>query len=98
MPQRRGLPWCEIASALSACLAVALVAGGALRRGFPLDDAWIHMAYGLALVREGSLAYNQGAPATGCTSPLWGLVAALDEKGLQRASGRQERAEATEFT
>jgi hypothetical protein len=66
--------------AVAAALAVAsalYVAGGALGKGFPVDDAWIHMVYGLGLVKDGALAYNDGVPATGSTSPLWALFAAL---------------------
>lgn len=67
----------ELASAFTAWASARYAAGAALSHGFPLDDAWIHMVYGLAVVREGSLAYNDGVPATGCTSPLWALVAGL---------------------
>ena len=41
------------------------------RQGFPLDDAWIHLVYGRAVAEAGYLAYNQGIPSTGSTSPLW---------------------------
>lgn len=46
-------------------------------RGFPLDDAWIHMVYGRSLAHEHLLAYNPGSPAVGETSPLWALVLAI---------------------
>lgn len=43
-------------------------------RGFPLDDAWIHLVYGRSVAQEGSLAYNPGEPATGATSPAWAVL------------------------
>ncbi len=67
----------EVAVALLALAAALAVGRDRLTAGFPVDDAWIHMVYGLALRREGSLAYNAGIPATGCTSPLWAAVAGL---------------------
>ncbi len=73
---RRSL-WPDLTSAAAAVAAAGYVAEDALRAGFPLDDAWIHMVYGLGVVRGGSLSYNDGVPATGCTSPLWAIVAAL---------------------
>jgi len=72
---RRGIA--EGVSALAAVAASAAVVHGAWGRGFPLDDAWIHLVYGLQLARHGTLAYNDGVAATGATSPLWALVAAL---------------------
>jgi len=42
--------------------------------GFPLDDAWIHLVYGRSVAESGMLAYNDGIPATGCTSVLWALL------------------------
>src|SRR5574341_394192 len=45
-------------------------------RGFPLDDAWIHLVYARSLVPEGGLHYNAGQPETGMTSPLWVLLLA----------------------
>jgi hypothetical protein len=45
--------------------------------GFPLDDAWIHLVYGRGLLENGYLAYNDGVPSTGCTSPLWAGFLAL---------------------
>ena len=44
------------------------------------------MVYGLALRTEGSLSYNYGVPATGCTSPLWAIVAALAHLGAHGPS------------
>ncbi|MGQ0720109.1 MAG: hypothetical protein ACT4PE_00905 [Candidatus Eiseniibacteriota bacterium] len=44
--------------------------------GFRLDDAWIHLVYGRGLLENGFLAYVDGEPSTGCTSPLWALCLA----------------------
>lgn len=71
----RALP--ELTAAAVALLATVYVAGLAPWWGFPLDDAWIHMAYGLSLRRFGSLDYNDGIPATGASSPLWAFVACV---------------------
>ncbi len=46
-------------------------------RGFPLDDAWIHMVYARSLVTQGGFNYNDGVPETGMTSPLWVVVLAV---------------------
>lgn len=59
---------------LGLLLAAWFVGGPGPIRGFPLDDAWIHMVYGRQLVEDGFLAYNPGVPATGATSPLWALI------------------------
>jgi hypothetical protein len=65
-----------VAAALAAGAAVA-VSWRALGTGFPLDDAWIHMVYGLSLATHGSLAYDDGHASTGCTSPAWAVLVAL---------------------
>jgi len=44
--------------------------------GFPLDDAWIHLVYGRGLLENGFLAYEDGVPSTGATSPLWAILLA----------------------
>ena len=67
----------ELAAGALAIAAALYVAGTKLRRGFPLDDAWIHMQYGLSLARHGVVGYNDGVSSTGCTSPSWVIVAAL---------------------
>jgi hypothetical protein len=78
-----GSPWrarlgVTAAAALAALGLLAWLAPGYLtRRGFPLDDAWIHAVYGRELARSGMLAYNPGVPATGATSPLWAGLLAL---------------------
>jgi hypothetical protein len=55
--------------------AVILITGGPHGlRGFPLDDAWIHMVYGRSVAASGYLAYNEGIPSTGSTSPLWAYI------------------------
>ena len=73
---RAGLVLTAAVAALGAYVAY-WVAGPQWSHGFPLDDAWIHMVYGHALRTEGSLAFNTGVPATGSTSPLWAVFAAL---------------------
>lgn len=72
---RRFLP--ELVSAVAAVVASVVVAGPALGKGFPLDDAWIHLVYGLSLSEGGGFAYNTGHPGAGATSPAWAVVAAL---------------------
>lgn len=72
---RRWVP--ELVSALFAVMASVFVAGDAWGRGFPLDDAWIHMVYGLSLSEGGGFSYNAGSAGSGATSPLWAVVAAL---------------------
>ena len=67
----------ELLAGLSAIVTASFVAGRSLGAGFPVDDAWIHMVYGLAVRRGEGFAYNTGTAATGCTSPLWVLFAAL---------------------
>jgi hypothetical protein len=52
--------------------------------GFRLDDAWIHMVYGRGLLANGFLAYEDGVPSTGCTSPAWAIVLA----GVHAIAGR----------
>lgn len=48
------------------------------RLGFPLDDAWIHLAFAERLATGHGLAYNPGEPVAGSTAPLWtALVAVL---------------------
>jgi hypothetical protein len=69
--------WIDVAVGALAVGAALFVGGRALGTGFPLDDAWIHMVYGLALRTDGSLAYNHGHAATGCTSPAWSTLIAL---------------------
>ncbi len=49
--------------------------------GLPIDDAFIHLVYGRALVEHGSPQYNDGATETGFTSPAWIAVAAVAEAG-----------------
>lgn len=68
--------WCILAG-LGLALITWLVPHYLYTRGFPLDDAWIHMVYGRSLAREHMLAYNPGIPTVGETSPLWALLLAL---------------------
>lgn len=51
-------------------------ANDAAWRGFPLDDAWIHMVYGRSVAAHGWPLYND-TPEAGFSSPLWMLVLAL---------------------
>jgi hypothetical protein len=46
----------------------ALLGGG---WGFPLDDAWIHLAFAKNLAAGHGLAYHPGDPVAGSTAPLW---------------------------
>jgi len=58
--------------------------------GFRLDDAWIHLVYGRGLLENGYLAYDDGIPSTGCTSPLWAVCLAI----LHAPFGRSDSADA----
>jgi hypothetical protein len=79
--------WGPEALAASIALVAAISVGGSSwARGFPLDDAWIHMVYGLSLAREYGFHYNSGIAGAGATSPLWATVVGLvhfvvDESG-----------------
>src|SRR5690606_3109071 len=63
----------------SACVGAALIAAGFAglfivgSRDFPLDDAWIHLAYAKSLRLGDGLSYNPGDWETGASSPLWVL-------------------------
>lgn len=58
-------------------LLAGLAPGYLTERGFPLDDAWIHLTYGRSVAREWAFAYNPGEPATGATSLLWAALLAI---------------------
>ncbi len=66
----------------SACVGAALIAAGFAglfivgSRDFPLDDAWIHLAYAKSLRLGDGLSYNPGDWETGASSPLWVLALA----------------------
>lgn len=47
------------------------------RLGFPLDDSWIHLAFGRSLAAGEGLAINPGEPVAGSTAPLWTALFAL---------------------
>jgi hypothetical protein len=81
----------DVAVAGLAVVAALAVAGHTFGTGFPLDDSWIHMVYGLALTTSGSLAYDNGRPATGCTSPAWSALVGLAHS-LAGARGPSMRA------
>lgn len=70
--------------AVHAAVAAAFVGGdgpgdGAAWRGFPLDDAWIHLVYARAVATHGAPYYIDGVLEAGFTSPLWMLLLALVE-------------------
>lgn len=44
--------------------------------GFPLDDAWIHLAYARSFLGGDGFSYNPGDWETGFSSPLWVLLLA----------------------
>ncbi len=69
------LPCLGVGLGAAACGWFVLLAGGAdARGGLPLDDAWIHQVYGRAVAAGGMLAFNDGVPSTGATSPLWAYL------------------------
>ena len=59
-----------VVAAFLAGVAVALVCRPA---GFPLDDAWIHLAYARSFLEGDGISYNPGDWETGFSSPLWVL-------------------------
>lgn len=83
----------EAVAAVFGVLAALAVTGPSLGNGFPLDDAWIHMVYGLALRTHGALEYDDGRAASGCTSPAWAVMVALAHF-LAGAAGPSMRAAA----
>ena len=46
-------------------------------RGFPLDDAYIHLQMARNLVEGGGFSFNAGEPVAASTAPLWTLFVAL---------------------
>ncbi len=68
----RLLPWgAAVATALAFVAVVLLGASPVTRTDFPLDDAWIHLAYARGLLRDGLPTYNPAVPEAGFSSPLW---------------------------
>jgi hypothetical protein len=65
----------HLVSGLTALLVGAWFAGAG--PDFPLDDAWIHLAYAKSLRLGEGFSYNPGDFETGASSPLWALVLAL---------------------
>ena len=49
---------------------------GAPVAGLPLDDAWIHLVYGRALLEHGLPYYNPGQMEAGWTSPAQAVISA----------------------
>ena len=39
--------------------------------GYPLDDSWIHLAFGRSLAAGEGLSIDPGRPVAGSTAPLW---------------------------
>jgi hypothetical protein len=81
-PRRFGAEAGVLALAALALLACAGYLAGELyflggRLGFPLDDSWIHLAFGRSLAAGDGLAVNPGEPVAGSTAPLWTALFAL---------------------
>jgi hypothetical protein len=73
---RRALLILAAASVLS--LGIYLAASALfVRLGFPLDDAWIHLAYARNLALRGEWAFIPGVPSAGSTAPLWSALLAI---------------------
>lgn len=74
-------PEAALLAALSLLVAGAYVAAELYfldgRLGFPLDDSWIHLAFGRALAAGEGLAIEPGRPVAGSTAPLWTALYAL---------------------
>lgn len=56
-----------------ALLVAEFVAFGDLR-GFPIDDAWIHLQFARNLADGAGLSYDGGRLVAGSTAPLWTLL------------------------
>lgn len=61
---------------------VVIAAAGSLAfhpdwRGFPLDDAYIHLVYAQNLAHGHGFCFNVGEPSIGTTSPLWTCLLAV---------------------
>jgi hypothetical protein len=67
--------WARWIAALAAAAVGALMLPGPA--DFPLDDAWIHLAYAKSLRLGDGLSYNPGDHELGCSSPLWALLLAV---------------------
>lgn len=46
-------------------------------RGFPLDDAWIHLQFARHVALGQGLAFNDGITSSGSTAPLWSALLAI---------------------
>ncbi|MEM9461170.1 MAG: hypothetical protein AAGF11_43805 [Myxococcota bacterium] len=66
--------WARWLAAMAAALLAALMLPGP--DDFPLDDAWIHLAYAKSLRLGDGPSYNPGDWELGSSSPLWMLVLA----------------------
>lgn len=83
---RRGTVWVVAGAVVVAQVVMAGVFLGdvspgndAAWRGFPLDDAWIHLVYARSVATHGVPSYVDGALEAGFTSPLWMLLLAVVE-------------------
>ena len=64
--------WVVLAgAALVAVLFYLIVSLVTFGLGFPLDDAWIHLAYARNFAEHGEWAFRLGERSAGSTSPLW---------------------------
>ena len=66
-------PWVLLTLAASLVLLIVWRAGG----GFPLDDSWIHQAYGRNLGTGGEWALIPGQPSAASTAPLYTVLLAV---------------------
>lgn len=69
--------WLALVAGLASALFVTaefMVAG---TRGFPLDDAYIHLQMARNLVEGGGFSFNAGEPVAASTAPLWTLCVAF---------------------
>jgi hypothetical protein len=80
-PDREGRADRAVLAALALALCGAYLAAELYvtdgRLGFPLDDSWIHLAFGRSLAAGDGLAINPGEPVAGSTAPLWTALFAL---------------------
>lgn len=81
MSRDRALIGAAVGVVLAHCATGALFVGGSAGawRGFPLDDAWIHLVYARGIAHHGGPYYNDGVLEAGFTSPLWMLALGLVE-------------------
>jgi arabinofuranosyltransferase len=77
------LPWFAFAAVALVVAGVAATLWYASERadvtakGFPLDDAWIHLQFARNLAEGHGYSFNPGIPSSGSTAPLWTLLLAV---------------------